>query len=927
MLRLTTIILYLTIGLGLWLTGLDAGRFRGRPPIKEEKSVRRIPKQTHCQLGNGSYEIEERWRPDLGPPFGVLYCVHCECIAVQRKRKIVARAKCKNIKNVCPKPSCDSPVLLPEHCCKTCPGQDLAGLEEDLASKKLEEDDDERKMKELTVLFTGKALSPPMTIEGAARGYFTYMKRNLHYTIHYVRMERPTWIRFTDDHRNILVEHQVAEVVQHVKDSKVCGVWRDIPKVYRRKLMKGKLFVLLATKHHPDGHAFGRLVQAKEMKFSAEVYSSVLLPDVSRSHDTIGGGGIASISLGPEHIFLNLEFNGIFTPKDARDVNILINLHRETSTGSRELLSEYSHMLSKVDPDYNSIDIKVDLKEEDESLLSEGKLNLEISSIDGNRVLRGRILPKTTCNIVQAVLTPEKADFADNRPTGFAVLSLQSDGSIFYTIRAESVTSPLAKLALTTTGLSKEVVKTMAEVKKPNFQDFWANGSISTVSSRIAESLLVDDLSLHLSTIKHRQELVGRIRQRLYTEAFLSGCPFLLHGNSSAAGQIWLHIDLLCRLHYQVFVSGLASDDENDQDGKRRRHLVELVEVPINRHKRSRNRVLRKFDGEEVGDVLEDLTRNTFINLANGKSWIHVTTKSKGSGKTVDLQTQLTNLPVPQVCLSREGKTNKTIPNDSGTPVVGHDKCYFERQEYEDGYQWPSSHDPCVMCFCKRGKIKCDRIICPPSECESPINVANECCPMCPKYPYPHNISEPPVCYFHGDKKFHLAGTRWHPYIPPFGFSRCVICKCDVETLKVMCRRKKCPALPCAEGDTFREYPLDCCKKCKKYYRPDQLGDEANSRSPQEILAAGGCRFRGEIRANGSEWHPTVQPWGEITCINCNCKEGRARCRRKKCPKLTCAVKVHLENECCSRCLNPSEIRVKGNLHHQSWRRRRRRDQ
>ncbi|XP_022245575.1 chordin-like isoform X2 [Limulus polyphemus] len=817
MFRLTTIILCLILGLSLWLTGLDAGRFRGRPPIKEEKSVRRIPKQTHCQLGNGSYEIEERWRPDLGPPFGVLYCVHCECIAVQRKRKIVARAKCKNIKNVCPKPSCDSPVLLPEHCCKTCPGQDLAGVEEDLASKKLEEDNDDRKMKELTVLLTGKALSPPMPIEGAARGYFTYMKRNLHYTIHYVGMERPTWIRFTDDHRNILVEHQVAEVVLHVKDSKVCGVWRDIPKVYRRKLMKGKLYVLLTTKHHPDGHAFGRLVQAREMKFSAEVYSSVLLPDVSRSRDTIGGGGVASISLGPENIFLNLEFNGIFTPKDARDISILINLHRETSTGSRELLTEYSHILSKVDPDYNSIDVKVDLKEDDESLLSQGKLILEISSIDGDRVLRGRILPKTTCNIVQAVLIPNEVDFAGNQPTGFGVLSLQRDGSISYTIRAERMTSPLAKLALTTIGPSKEDVKTMAEVNKPNFRDFWANGTFSTVSSRIAESLLLDDLSLQLTTTKHRQALVGRIRQRLYTEAFLNGCPFLLHGNTSAAGQVWLHIDLLCRLHYQVFVSGLASDEENDPSGKRRRHLVELMEVPINRHKRNRKRVLRKFDGEEVGDVLEDLTRNTFINLANGKSWIHVITKIKGAGKTVDLQAQLTNLLVPQVCLSGEGKTNKTIPSDSGSPVAGRDKCYFEREEYEDGYQWPFSHDPCVMCFCKRGKIKCDRIICPPSECESPINVANECCPMCPKDDhYPHNnISEPRVCYFHGDKKFHLAGTRWHPYIPPFGFSRCVICKCDVETLRVMCRRKKCPVLPCAEGDTYREYPLDCCKKCK----------------------------------------------------------------------------------------------------------------
>ncbi|RWS17640.1 chordin-like protein, partial [Dinothrombium tinctorium] len=76
-----------------------------------------------CQFGNQSYNIEERWRPNLGPPFGVLFCVHCECIAHRKEIAIVARVRCKNIKNDCPKPNCDNPVLLPEGCCKTCPAE------------------------------------------------------------------------------------------------------------------------------------------------------------------------------------------------------------------------------------------------------------------------------------------------------------------------------------------------------------------------------------------------------------------------------------------------------------------------------------------------------------------------------------------------------------------------------------------------------------------------------------------------------------------------------------------------------------------------------------------------------------------------------------------------------------------------------------
>ena len=66
------------------------------------------------------YELEETWHPDLGSPFGVMYCIRCECMAVQKKRRIAGRTLCRNIKNECPKPTCDEPVLLPGRCCKVC---------------------------------------------------------------------------------------------------------------------------------------------------------------------------------------------------------------------------------------------------------------------------------------------------------------------------------------------------------------------------------------------------------------------------------------------------------------------------------------------------------------------------------------------------------------------------------------------------------------------------------------------------------------------------------------------------------------------------------------------------------------------------------------------------------------------------------------
>jgi chordin len=44
-------------------------------------------------------------------------------------------------------------------------------------------------------------------------------------------------------------------------------------------------------------------------------------------------------------------------------------------------------------------------------------------------------------------------------------------------------------------------------------------------------------------------------------------------------------------------------------------------------------------------------------------------------------------------------------------------------------------------------------------------------------------------CHFEGDQKFHPAGSRWHPYLPPFGFSKCAVCVCDVSRLTISIKK------------------------------------------------------------------------------------------------------------------------------------------
>lgn len=56
----------------------------------------------------------------------MLYVYHIYLLSIPlqipKKRRIVARVQCRNIKNECPPAKCDDPISLPGKCCKTCPG-------------------------------------------------------------------------------------------------------------------------------------------------------------------------------------------------------------------------------------------------------------------------------------------------------------------------------------------------------------------------------------------------------------------------------------------------------------------------------------------------------------------------------------------------------------------------------------------------------------------------------------------------------------------------------------------------------------------------------------------------------------------------------------------------------------------------------------
>ncbi|PRD37337.1 UNVERIFIED_CONTAM: sog [Trichonephila clavipes] len=694
-----------------------------------------------------------------------------------------------------------------------------------------------------------------------------------------------------------------------------------------------------------------------------EAYGTLLLPDSKSPEDGLGSGGMASIFPVADSIHVSLGFNGIFTSRDARDAPLVVSLLYEEN-GEMQTITETSTTLAKAHPDYNSVTVKLDLRPSMQERLSTGQFELKISSRDGQRIQSGRIMPKVTCNVFQAVMTStEVTDVTKDPVTGFIILDIGSDGYIHYKMHVsdpniETVTIRLETDVETPSGTGMRVLQQVTQ----NLTDSWGNGSFGRRSSQEVEMMLSDDLVVSVyadavpllpNSVLHKptpeeaarirttrsekihMELRGQVRQRLYTDALLNEMPILLlGGNSTAGGIAWLSVDKDCLLHYQVYVAGLDP---------RERHLLELLQVRPGKYIAPIQRVLKRFEGEQVEDLAEDLDGRSLAYLHAGYTYLVVTSKLSGKAKAMQLRAKITELYIPPSCLPRYDMTSLQKSGGTNTYQDGYNdvyggatdhQCIYADALFEDGSYWRAEHEECTMCSCQRGNVVCEKSVCPEPTCDNPITMLGVCCPFCPGNSTVGEHREAQrFCYFgQGDRKYHPAGSRWHPYVPPFGFSKCSLCFCEPKTLAVKCERITCPPLTCPDKESFRENSNACCKKCPASVSvktgiiappsAGQLGDEGGEKMiAKEILAIGGdtfsinnkyiyfctsagCKYRGQVYRNGDEWHPTINPYGIEKCVKCHCKDGRAKCKRKKCPKETCPVKVQSDDGCCERCID-----------------------
>ncbi|XP_069359482.1 dorsal-ventral patterning protein Sog isoform X1 [Maniola hyperantus] len=884
---------------------------RHAPDLREDEPARRTTRPAECQFGKQAKELGSTWYADLGPPFGVMYCIKCECISVQKKRRVVAKVHCRNIKNECPEPSCDTPTLLPGRCCKTCPGDidspDI--VQEDSPTVVITTNEDEElSMRHFGALLTGRSplcirrddMTGVPVASGVATARFTFRRRHLFWSVLLgpSMIIQPRSLAFLDRGGRMLLEHPLKRApgihaTYEEKTDKLCGVWRRVPREYKRLLREGSLYVALIwgdeRNNSMDSALSGRINRYPAL--SSEMFTSLLEPEHAPTVITKGPcddyrmpgqeegwwGGTAVVTgaagAAPS-LHLAIIYNGVFTPA-LRDQSVRVLL---TLPDRNQTIIDEIQKISKPGYELNVMEVSTPVSAAELRSLSRGRLLLSVEALGVvERRISGSVRQRAACEVFHAPLMAERPP-ATLAPEGLALLYIDKDGSLVYDIQIENLSIMDPKITLV-----EEQGKRHSQVEILDTR----MGVLARPSARIFPPLYEDQLAVHIGSDTGPPMLRGRLLSRSLPDAASSG-PALLRRTEArmppsinpVAGLAWIAVDSLCGINYEVVVNGYSGA-----------WSTWLESHPFSS---SGPRVLAGLEGSVLEPSSAELAA-----LNAGSAYLNV---RSSDNDTEFLRTRLQQISVPASCLPAGSYSNDVgsnyVPTHMNSPPPDNSlsntaSCYYAGNLYEDGTQWMST-ESCHMCGCVHGILRCDAMRCPPVDCAVPtIQPPGQCCPICT------NSStavwnESHGCHLAG--QYHAPGSSWHPYLVPGGYDTCAICTCEFSTRQVRCPRVRCPPLRCAEKDAYRPDKKACCRVCPevtkvktKKTEEETPKDQGAPRTAEEILAEGGCKFPDGPLPNGKEVHPSIHSHGEQRCVTCRCKDGEVTCIRKRCGRAACA--------------------------------------
>ncbi|CAH0381797.1 unnamed protein product [Bemisia tabaci] len=882
--------------------------FAKEPPLKGETTRVGKPgkKRAECQFGKEFREIGSSWYLDLGPPFGVMYCMKCECLPDRKKRRILGRVHCRNIKHECPVPTCEEPILPPGRCCKVCP-ENLISTP-DIVQDAAPSEEDERSLKYFAALLTGRTSQildrdeltnyKRFQQESVATGRFVFHRRSLYYSFY--STSRPRGIQFLDLQGNILEEHVIpANTSYQNATGKICGVWKRVPRDYR-KLMREEKMVVSLLWDRPELTLGGQLFRYRAL--SSELYSALL----EGGDEGAGGSAIISVASSAPSIHITLLFNGVFTPEDVADVPLNLKI---VNPEKGHIVIDEIIKIEKPSNELNTIEFSSVVTANDLKLLSKQKLTVILSSKHSELKLAGPIVTRVACQLMQSTLSYQSDldsgnsihDYPVTLASGLSWMFVDKEGFLQYTVQLHGID----EVAVVTLGsvASKKFME--LEDLTPTLKNGWANGTLDRLSPKYLEQLYAGDLGINVGTPNNPSLIRGKLVPRIVAEARNAPAPiFLMRPNVSTyannTGLIWAFFDADCNLHYEVMITGQVSADESLQ------LFIEDIPfiapgAPVTR------KLLEEFVGLNMEGTTVGLSQDELLRLEAGVVYFDI--RSSKTGATI-LKGHWKQVSVPSSCLPHFSDNDVPTINFNSDPsngniIEGSGACYHGSRFHDDGSQWTSTVDHCTMCNCVHSRVRCDPILCPPVQCSSPTMQDGECCPSCGNNIQEISAGASRGCHL-GDQLF-PPGARWHPYLPPNGFDSCAICSCNATTLEVRCPRVECPPLVCEEKAAIRPDKKACCKVCPTNLSTTKspiLSEAASEeKMPQQrldtdVIAAGGCKYPvGGPYENGAEWHPRVYSHGEVKCVKCRCKDGKVKCERKRCGRWSC------NDECCaSKC-------------------------
>ncbi|KPI94408.1 Dorsal-ventral patterning protein Sog [Papilio xuthus] len=751
---------------------------------------------------------------------------------------------------------------------------------------------------------TGVAVAP-----GVATARFTFRRRHLFWSVLLGPsiVTQPRSLAFLDRGGRMLLEHPLKRspgihATYEEKTDKLCGVWRRVPREYKRLLRDGSLYVALIwgdeRNNSMDKALSGRINRYPAL--STEMFTTLLEPenppasivngacDDYRTLGQEGGwwGGTAIVTgaagAAPS-LHLAIIYNGIFT-LSARDqsVRVLLTLPERNQTIIDEI-----QKVPKPGYEMNILEVSTPVSAAELRSLSRGRLLLAVQEVGTvERRIVGAVRQKAACEVYHACLVAERAP-ASPAPEGLALIYIDKEGSLVYDIQVDNL------------GISDPKITLVEEQGKRHSQVEILDtrvGVLARPSARIFPPLYEDQLAVHIGADAGPPILRGRLLSRSLPDAAGLG-PALLRRTDARtpttltpmAGLAWLSVDSLCGIQYEVVVTGATG----------------AWSSWLETHSGS----ARALGGAE-GCVLEPAPAE-LAALQAGTAHLNV---RAADNVTQLLRTRVPQISVPQSCLPTVPWTSDNElgagyspthveappPDNSLTNTAS---CYYAGRFYEDGAQWMST-ESCQMCGCVHGVLRCDAVRCPRVTCATPtIQPPGQCCPICTNSTTAV-WNESHGCHLAG--QYHAPGSSWHPYLVPDGYDLCAVCTCDFATRQVRCPRVRCPPLRCAEKDAYRPDKKACCRVCPeekiKKVEEETPKDQGAPRTAEEILAEGGCKFPDGPLPNGKEVHPSIHSHGEQRCVTCRCKDGEVTCVRKRCGRAACARRRRGDSCCaCAR--------------------------